>query len=113
MRAGTQFLLVPIGGVFIFIGYRMTQKQTKEKQIQKQKEEQAKSQTQQGTASPDQDKISLIDNLSLELGYALIPLVNKEKGAELLERISRIRTEARHDIGLDIPKIRIQDNIRP
>ena len=111
LRAGTQFLLLPIGGVFIFIGYRMTQKQTKEKQIQKQKEEQAKSSNQQGSASPDQDKIALIDNLSLELGYALIPLVNKEKGAELLERITRIRNEAKLDMGFVIPKIHIQDNM--
>ncbi len=111
LRAGTQFLLVPIGGVFIFIGYRMTQKQTKEKQIQKQKEEQAKSTSQSGANSPEQDKISLIDNLSLELGYALIPLVNKEKGAELLERITRIRNEAKLDMGFVIPKIHIQDNM--
>ncbi len=111
LRAGTQFLLVPIGGVFIFIGYRMTQKQTKEKQIQKQKEEQAKSTNQSGANSPEQDKISLIDNLSLELGYALIPLVNKEKGAELLERITRIRNEAKLDMGFVIPKIHIQDNM--
>ncbi len=111
LRAGTQFLLLPVGGVFIFIGYRLSQKQTKEKQIQKQKEEQAKSSNQQGSASPDQDKIALIDNLSLELGYALIPLVNKEKGAELLERITRIRNEAKLDMGFVIPKIHIQDNM--
>ena len=111
LRAGTQFLLLPVGGVFIFIGYRLSKKQTKEKQIQKQKEEQAKSTNQQGAASPDQDKISLIDNLSLELGYALIPLVSKEKGAELLERITRIRNEAKLDMGFVIPKIHIQDNM--
>ncbi len=111
LRAGTQFLLLPVGGVFIFIGYRLSKKQTKEKQIQKQKEEQAKSTNQQGAASPEQDKISLIDNLSLELGYALIPLVSKEKGAELLERITRIRNEAKLDMGFVIPKIHIQDNM--
>jgi flagellar biosynthesis protein FlhA len=53
----------------------------------------------------------MLDPLSLEIGYALIPLVNKEKGAELLERITRIRTEARLDMGFTIPKIRIQDNM--
>ena len=62
-------------------------------------------------ANAKEEPIVMLDPLSLELGYALIPLVDKEKGAELLERISRIRTEARHDIGLDIPKIRIQDNM--
>jgi flagellar biosynthesis protein FlhA len=47
----------------------------------------------------------------LELGYALIPLVDKEKGAELLERVTRIRREAGLDLGLVVPKIRIIDNM--
>ena len=111
LRAGTQFLLVPVGGVFIYIGYRLSRSQTKAKEIKKQKEEEAKSQNQSGSSSPDQEKISLIDPLSLELGYALIPLVQKEKGAELLERITRIRNEPKLDMGFVIPKIHIQDNM--
>ena len=111
LRSGTQYLLVPVGLVFIYIGYVMTKNQTKAREIQKQKEEQEKSTKQNGTASPDQDKIALIDTLSLELGYALIPLVDKEKGSELLERITRIRSEAKRDIGIIVPKIHIQDNM--
>ncbi len=109
LRNGTQFLLLPVGALFIFIGYRLTK--DKEKKIfQKQQEEKTKAST-QTSAQPDQEGIVMIDPLSLELGYALIPLVDKDKGAELLERISRIRTEARHDMGIDIPKIRILDNM--
>ena len=111
LRAGTQFLLLPVGLVFIYIGYRLSRSKQKEQEIKKQKEEQEKSSNQSGSSSPDQEKIALIDNLSLELGYALIPLVQKEKGAELLERITRIRNEAKLDMGFVIPKIRIQDNM--
>ena len=111
LRAGTQFLLVPIGGVFIFIGYRPSRHQNKEKEKIRQAEEAQKATNQSGSANPENDKIALIDNLSLELGYALIPLVSKEKGAELLERITRIRNEAKLDMGFLIPKIHIQDNM--
>ncbi len=111
LRAGTQFLLVPVGALFIFIGYRMARKQDKEKERIKQQEEQRKATNQNGTNTPESEKIALIDNLSLELGYALIPLVSKEKGAELLERITRIRNEAKLDMGFLIPKIHIQDNM--
>ena len=111
LRAGTQFLLVPIGGVFIFIGYRLSRKQNKEKEKIRQAEEQQKATNQSSASDPEKDKIALIDNLSLELGYALIPLVSKEKGAELLERITRIRNEAKLDMGFLIPKIHIQDNM--
>jgi flagellar biosynthesis protein FlhA len=53
-----------------------------------------------------------LDPLSLELGYGLIPLVDRDKGAELLERVHRIRRESALDLGLVIPRIRIIDNMR-
>ena len=109
LRGGTQILLLPVGVLAIFIGYRMTRNKQKQEFAQKQAASQQASS--QAAAANDSERIVMLDPLSLELGYALIPLVDKEKGAELLERISRIRTEARHDIGLDIPKIRIQDNM--
>ena len=111
LRAGTQWLLIPVGIFFIFIGIRMSSKQAKQQEKIRQQEEQQKATNQQGASSPDSEKIQLIDNLSLELGYALIPLVSKEKGAELLERITRIRNEAKLDMGFLIPKIHIQDNM--
>jgi flagellar biosynthesis protein FlhA len=52
-----------------------------------------------------------LDPLSLELGYGLVPLVDKDKGAELLERVQGLRRESALDLGLVIPKIRIIDNM--
>ena len=109
LRGGTQILLLPVGVLAIFIGFRMTRDKQKQEYAQKQAASQQASS--QAAVANDSERIVMLDPLSLELGYALIPLVDKEKGAELLERISRIRTEAGHDIGLDIPKIRIQDNM--
>jgi flagellar biosynthesis protein FlhA len=56
--------------------------------------------------------VAPLDPLSLELGYGLVPLVDKEKGAELLDRVTRIRREAALDLGLVVPRIRIIDNMR-
>jgi flagellar biosynthesis protein FlhA len=52
-----------------------------------------------------------LDALSLELGYGLIPLVDKDKGAELLDRIQGVRRQSGLELGLVIPKIRIIDNM--
>ena len=109
LRGGTQILLLPVGALAIFIGWRMTRDKEK-KEVALQQANAQKASKQQSSAN-DSERIVMLDPLSLELGYALIPLVDQEKGAELLERISRIRVEARHDIGLDIPKIHIQDNM--
>ena len=51
------------------------------------------------------------DQLSLELGYGLIPLVDKDRGAELLERMQGMRRQIALDMGIVIPKIRIIDNV--
>ena len=51
------------------------------------------------------------DVLSLELGYGLIPLVGKDNGAELLERIQSLRRLIAQETGLEFPKIRIVDNM--
>jgi flagellar biosynthesis protein FlhA len=56
--------------------------------------------------------VAPLDPLSLELGYGLVPLVDKDKGAELLDRITRIRREAALELGLVVPRIRIIDNMR-
>jgi flagellar biosynthesis protein FlhA len=53
-----------------------------------------------------------LDPLSLELGYGLVPLVDNDQGAELLNRITHIRKETALDMGLVVPKIRIIDNMR-
>ena len=108
LRRSTQLLLVPVGALFIFIGLRLSRKKVQQ-QEQIKREQQTGEQQQSNPI--DTDNISMLDPLSLELGYALIPLVSKEKGAELLERITRIRNEAKLDMGFVIPKIRIQDNM--
>ncbi|MCK4798873.1 MAG: FHIPEP family type III secretion protein, partial [Spirochaetes bacterium] len=53
-----------------------------------------------------------VDPLSLYIGYELIPLVDKSKGAELLNSITSIRRGLALDMGIVVPPIRIQDNIR-
>ena len=111
LRNQTQFLLIPFGLFFIFVGYRLSRKKTKELLQTKKQEEKEASKNQTGEVVPGSDSITMLDPLSLEIGYALIPLVSKEKGAELLERITRIRNEAKFDMGFVIPKIHIQDNM--
>ncbi|MEQ8167401.1 MAG: flagellar biosynthesis protein FlhA [Candidatus Eremiobacterota bacterium] len=53
-----------------------------------------------------------IDPIELEFGYGLIPLVDKEQGGDLLERVSTLRRQCALDLGIIIPLIRIRDNIR-
>ncbi len=110
-------VLFIIAFVLAFVGWRIIKEEQAFKAV-KDKQAAQKQQGQQrsgGGGEPAAGEIAPIvplDPLSLELGYALIPLVDKDKGAELLERITRIRREAALDLGLVAPRIRIIDNMR-
>jgi flagellar biosynthesis protein FlhA len=53
-----------------------------------------------------------LDPIELEVGYALIPLVDDRQGGDLLERISLLRKQAALELGILVPPIRIRDDIR-
>ena len=53
-----------------------------------------------------------IDPIELEVGYALIPLVDESQGGDLLSRISLLRKQAALELGVLIPSIRIRDDVR-
>ena len=50
--------------------------------------------------------------LSLELGLALVPMAEGQSGADLLDRIARLRTQMAQEWGLPVPHIRIRDNLQ-
>ena len=52
-----------------------------------------------------------VDSLGLEVGYRLIPLVDKNQGGQLLSRIRGIRKKLTQDLGFLIPPIHIRDNL--
>lgn len=53
-----------------------------------------------------------IDPLELEIGYGLIPLVDREQSGDLLSRIALIRKQQALEMGIIIPPIRIRDNLQ-
>ncbi len=100
------YLLLPLGILSGFIFHKLTQ-------VGKREEEQAAREEAGESREPaEMSPLVLPDPLCLELGYGLIPLVDKDQGAELLERITRIRKESALDLGLVVPRIRIIDNMR-
>jgi flagellar biosynthesis protein FlhA len=52
-----------------------------------------------------------VDTLGLEVGYRLIPLVDKTQGGELLKRIKGIRKKFAQEVGFLSPSVHIRDNL--
>lgn len=53
-----------------------------------------------------------VDQIELEIGYSLIPLVDEGQGGDMLDRISMIRRQCAIELGLLVPVIRIRDNLQ-
>ncbi len=52
-----------------------------------------------------------LDDLELEIGYGLVPLVSPERGGELLGRIRAMRRQLAVELGFVVPLIHIRDNL--
>lgn len=57
------------------------------------------------------DDVQPVDVIGLEVGYRLIPLVDRDQGGELLERVKGVRKKLSQDFGFLIPAVHIRDNL--
>ncbi|MBU3071188.1 flagellar biosynthesis protein FlhA [Aestuariicella sp. G3-2] len=57
------------------------------------------------------DDVQPVDIVGLEVGYRLIPMVDKNQGGELLGRIKGVRKKLSQDLGFLVPSVHIRDNL--
>ena len=57
------------------------------------------------------DDVQQVDTIGLEVGYRLIPLVDKSQGGELLTRIKGVRKKLSQELGFLVPPVHIRDNL--
>ncbi|WCN10387.1 flagellar biosynthesis protein FlhA [Marinomonas mediterranea] len=105
-------LAAALGGLAYFLEYR------KKKQAQTRKPGSTVSNTgaSKDKTAPEQKDLSWedvapVDMLGLEVGYRLIPLVDKSQGGELLARIKGVRRKLSQDLGFLVPSVHIRDNL--
>lgn len=101
-------VLIVLSLMIGFLAFRLSRRVAAREKTEKEAAETRKKEEAPQEISP----VVPLDQLSLELGYGLIPLVDKDQGAELLDRITRIRRESALELGLVVPRIRIIDNMR-
>ncbi len=53
-----------------------------------------------------------LDELGLEVGYALVPLVDAKQGGQLLQRVKALRRHLALQLGFIVPPIHITDNLK-
>jgi len=64
-----------------------------------------------GEGETTQQLAPTVSPMTLEIGFGLVPLVDRELEGDLVDRISNIRDDVREELGFLIPPISIQDNL--
>lgn len=57
------------------------------------------------------DDVTPVDPVGLEVGYRLIPMVDKNQGGMLLNRIKGVRKKLSQEVGFLMPSVHIRDNL--
>ena len=65
----------------------------------------------QTPAADGPDAVLKLDELTLEVGVGLVPLVNVQQGGQLLARIKSMRKNLAQQLGFLVPSIHITDNL--
>jgi flagellar biosynthesis protein FlhA len=63
------------------------------------------------TASEAMDSVLKLDDLMLEVGVGLVPLVDAKQGGQLLARVKALRKSLAQQLGFLVPSIHITDNL--
>jgi len=90
------------------IAWRSAQRQRKAVELKRRQAEKA-----DAPKPPEPiEQAMTVDALELEVGYALVKLVDTTQGGDLLERISNGRRQLATELGLVMPPVSIRDNVQ-
>lgn len=99
--------LFSIGAGLVYLGIVMERNMKKKEEQEKIEKEKEKKEKQFESV----EEVLSVEQMEIEIGYNLIPLVDKEQGGDLIDRIKLIRKRIGLDYGVLIPPIRIRDNV--
>lgn len=99
--------LFAIGGALIWLGITMERKMKEREEKERIEKEKEKREKQIETI----EEVLSVEPMEIEIGYNLIPLVDKEQGGDLVDRIKLIRRRIAQELGVLVPPIRIKDNV--
>ncbi|EMD84173.1 flagellar biosynthesis protein FlhA [Pacificimonas flava] len=100
-------LILTFAGLTGYVAYRLSKPKSEPVEVATPRDTEAPSEP----ASVDWDDVIDTDQLTLEIGFGLIDLVNEAKGSPLTGRITGVRKQTSQRLGFLVPRCRISDNM--
>lgn len=104
------FSFLLIAGSLGLLG-RVMEKRQKAEALQAEQQQQAAPPPEHTTTEVSWNDVQHVDQLGMEVGYRLIPLVDRSQDGELLRRIRGIRKKIAQELGFLVPPVHIRDNL--
>ena len=110
------FLAAICGGAAYYMGQRKIEMDA-QKEVEERREQQVMQEQELAEAPRPENKdlswddVPPVDLLSLEVGYGLIPMVDKNQGGQLLDRIKGVRKKLSQELGFLVQAVHIRDNL--
>jgi flagellar biosynthesis protein FlhA len=102
---------VPFFAVAIAVGV-LARKRMKDEVIGAQLKPVAAADDPKKPAADSLDALLKLDDLSLEVGYGLVALVDEKQGGQLLQRVRALRRHLAVQLGFMVPPVHITDNLK-
>ena len=99
------------GGAAYWIANKKRRAQEAEQQEVQRQQELIPAQKAQEVKELGWDDVTPVDMVGLEVGYRLIPLVDRNQGGQLLARIKGVRKKLSQEMGFLMPSVHIRDNL--
>nr|WP_231386467.1 flagellar biosynthesis protein FlhA [Pseudomonas sp. M2] len=99
------------GGAYLVWKKQQKAKLAAQQEVQRQQDLLPSPQRAMETKELGWDDVTPIDMIGLEVGYRLIPLVDRNQGGQLLARIKGVRKKLSQDLGFLMPTVHIRDNL--
>ncbi len=107
-----KFSFLLMGGLMAFLAWRAPKGKSDAGAIPGVNDKDKKDEKGKKTAAESFDDLLKLDELSLEVGYALVPLVDQQQGGQLLARVKALRGNLAQQLGFIGPPVHITDNAR-
>jgi flagellar biosynthesis protein FlhA len=102
--------LIAAGGAYWIANKKRRAQEAEQQEVQRQ-QELIPAQKAQEVKELGWDDVMPVDMVGLEVGYRLIPLVDRNQGGQLLARIKGVRKKLSQEMGFLMPSVHIRDNL--
>jgi len=102
-------VFLTLGAIFGGAAYMISQRSRESEQVEETEEVEEDIDTKPAELS--WEDVPMVDVIGLEVGYRLIPLVDKTQGGQLMSRIKGVRRKISQELGFLVQAVHIRDNL--